>query len=210
MAGPPRWPAAPAKRHRSRPARRGRGRRIGDGLPAQRRRADLVDAAGRRRHRAQRLAKRGDGDLAARRDGDAGRQLPAAAIGIGRHAIDDGDAALPDDAQVHRRARRHAARQAVDLDVAGQRRIGGGGGRERVVHIDRRRVGLVDGQGEQGQQLAVLAVRLQIGVRAVDAAVLLLEILQHLAVTRRAYARGVDDRGRGWNRHNAACTVAVP
>ena len=88
--------------------------------------------------------------ISPRRDGDAGGQLPLHAIAVQRHAAGDGGRSAHD-AQIDRRARGHAARQAVDLDVAGQRLARGRGRRESVVDLDGRGVGVVDHR-EHGQQ----------------------------------------------------------
>ncbi|MCY1298538.1 hypothetical protein D9M70_480290 [compost metagenome] len=76
--------------------------RVRHGLPAQRRRADLRDAAGWRRHRADGLAGRGHGDLAGGRDGHGCRKRPLHAIAVLGNAIGDRRAGLADQQQISR------------------------------------------------------------------------------------------------------------
>ena len=103
------------------------------------------------------------------RDGHLVGEQPAFPGGVPGHAAPDDRPGLPHKAQVDGAAARGLAPEAVDLDHAGQPgplRRGGGIG---VVDAPGEGIGVVQGEGEDGAELPVLAVGPKIEVVAVNA-----------------------------------------
>ncbi|MCY1361773.1 hypothetical protein D9M69_484530 [compost metagenome] len=169
-------------------------RQIGDGLPAASWRSNGAYLAYTGGNVALDSTGRGHGYFASRRNSYRIRERPVVPILVARDALSDDRAGLPAHQQVNLRIRGNTAADAVDLHVARQAIALGSVGREGVVRSDGRSVGVTDGQSQNAEELAVLAVVAEIHVRTIDRAELLLQIVQHLSIARRRDAAGIDDR----------------
>ena len=168
--------------------------RVGGRLPAAHGRGNLGNGAGSGLDSAVCFGGGCDRDHAGRRDGDFG-ECPSRRA-IADNAVANHRAHYAADSHFGLAAARQLAAQAIDFDHAGQA-VALGGGRGKGI-VDRHGGGVEIGQRQRvhAQQLAVLAVRLDIDVIAKNLAHALVEHGQDFGEVRRVDAGGADGRGK--------------